>query len=133
MFCSPRRPAVGYSAATRTERNTWIETSMQNEHATPGWNESDISDNEDCRGWNAVMVDLRCSWCGREVGGARGVIHRVTARLLLNTTDDRYNVAGGRPRCQVCEGPLLLEDWRAANARTLLDLLAECLPGSSAA
>jgi hypothetical protein len=77
-------------------------------------------------GWSEVRVDLRCGWCGREVE-ARGLIHRVTARLFLNPADIRYNVANGRPRCRVCGGPLLLENWTAESARSLFDLLADCL------
>lgn len=106
---------------------------MQNEPEMPHSSKGNFSSDERCTGWNAVQVDLRCSWCGREVSSARGVIHRVTARLLLNTKDSRYDVAHGRPRCRVCEGPLLLEDWKAENAKSLLDMLAEYLSNPDAA
>jgi hypothetical protein len=88
--------------------------------------DADPSSDPNNAGWSEVRVDLRCGWCGREVD-ARGLIHRATARLLLNPADTRYNVADGRPRCRVCGGPLLLENWTAEKAKSVFDLLAEYL------
>ena len=62
----------------------------------------------------AVRLTLTCAWCAREVEGVEGEREIGSGRVLLAPDTSRFRLAGGRPVCAGCGGPLFIEDWRAA-------------------
>ena len=65
-------------------------------------------------GWLVgIRATLLCAWCGRDVVDASGHRDVGSGRILLIAAPTVFRLAGGQPRCIVCGGPLLLEDWRS--------------------
>ena len=59
-----------------------------------------------------VRVELECAWCAREVQEV-GQMDHASNRLYLSPLSEGLQIAGGRPICKVCRGPMFIGNWRS--------------------
>ena len=72
------------------------------------------------RGVVPVRVSLSCGWCAQQVFNAAGQMETAAGRLHLVNAPSVLRVAGGRPVCPRCGGPMFVDDWKVIRAERVL-------------